>query len=151
MKGLLPLFAIALPFLWAGLVLGLSFIETPLKFTAPGITLPLGLGIGRQVFKVLNWIEIGLVVVTLAAHGPIRMSVLKRAPLLLVAAIVAAQTLWLLPAMDERTTVVIAGGDPGESYHHVLYVFMEVTKLLMLFAAGSIAWLATSKGSPTGN
>ena len=46
MKGLLPLFAIALPFLWAGLVLGLSFIETPLKFTAPGITLPLGLGIG---------------------------------------------------------------------------------------------------------
>lgn len=149
MKRLLPLFAISLPFLWAGLVLGLSFIETPLKFTAPGITLELGLGIGRQVFKVLNWIEIGLAAVTLAAHAPIRMSAIKRTPLLLVIAIVAAQTIWLLPALNERTNIVIAGGDPGESYHHILYIIMEATKLLMLFAAGTIAWLATSKSTTT--
>ena len=149
MKRLLPLFAISLPFLWAGLVLGLSFIETPLKFTAPGITLELGLGIGRQVFKVLNWIEIGLAAVTLAVHAPIRMSAIKRTPLLLVIAIVAAQTIWLLPALNERTNIVIAGGDPGESYHHILYIIMEATKLLMLFAAGTIAWLATSKSTTT--
>jgi len=35
--------AIASPF-WLGLVLGISAIEAPLKFRAPGITLPLGLG-----------------------------------------------------------------------------------------------------------
>ena len=51
------------PFIWFGLVLGLAFIGAPLKFQAPGITLPLGLGIGRLVFSVLNKIEIILALV----------------------------------------------------------------------------------------
>ncbi|MGN0128251.1 hypothetical protein [Glutamicibacter soli] len=40
------------PALWLGLVIGSSFIEAPLKFTALGITIPLGLGIGRLVFAI---------------------------------------------------------------------------------------------------
>lgn len=40
------------PALWLGLVIGISFIEAPLKFTALGITIPLGLGIGRLVFAI---------------------------------------------------------------------------------------------------
>ena len=32
-------------------------MESSLKFRAPGITIPLGLGIGRLVFNVLNKIE----------------------------------------------------------------------------------------------
>ncbi|WP_237562181.1 hypothetical protein [Glutamicibacter soli] len=38
------------PALRLGLVTGISFIEAPLKFTAPEITIPLGSGIGRLVF-----------------------------------------------------------------------------------------------------
>ena len=45
----LELWRFAVPILWFGLVAAISFIEAPLKFQAPGITIPLGLGIGRLV------------------------------------------------------------------------------------------------------
>ena len=48
---------IAVPFLWFGIVLAISFMEAPLKFQAPGITIPLGLGIGQLVFFTLNKME----------------------------------------------------------------------------------------------
>jgi hypothetical protein len=38
---------IAIPFIWFGAIGAISFMEAPLKFTAPNITLALGLGIGR--------------------------------------------------------------------------------------------------------
>ena len=51
---------------WLGMVLGISFLEAPLKFRA-GITLALGLGIGRLVFAALNRVEAVLAVVVLVA------------------------------------------------------------------------------------
>ena len=49
--------AAASSLVWLGMLLGISFLEAPLKFRAPGITLPLGLGIGRLVFRALNAAE----------------------------------------------------------------------------------------------
>ena len=43
---------------WLGMILGVSFVATPLKFQAPSVTLPIGLDIGRLVFGVFNKIEI---------------------------------------------------------------------------------------------
>src|SRR6476660_3058774 len=54
-------------FAWLGMVLAISFLETPLKFQSPGITLPLDLGIGRLVFRALNTTELTLAAVLLAA------------------------------------------------------------------------------------
>jgi hypothetical protein len=51
---------VVVPFVWLGMVLAISFLETPLKFRAPGITVPLGLGIGRLVFRALNAAELAL-------------------------------------------------------------------------------------------
>ena len=42
--------ALAGVFLWIGFVSAISFMEAWLKFRAPGVTLTLGLGIGRLVF-----------------------------------------------------------------------------------------------------
>ncbi len=50
-------------FLWIGFVLTISFIESPLKFQAPSLTLPVARGIGHLVFPTLNGIEIGLALV----------------------------------------------------------------------------------------
>jgi hypothetical protein len=50
--------AVAATFVWLGMVLAISFLEAPLKFRAPGITVPLGLGIGRLVFRALNACEL---------------------------------------------------------------------------------------------
>src|SRR5699024_11214387 len=56
-----------LPAIWIGLIIGISFIEAPLKFTAPGITIPLGLGIGRRVFLAMNIVEVVVAIVLLIA------------------------------------------------------------------------------------
>ena len=59
--------AVAAIFVWLGMVFAISFLEAPLKFRAPGITIPLGLGIGRLVFRALNICEVVLAAVALVA------------------------------------------------------------------------------------
>jgi hypothetical protein len=46
--------AAAVVFVWLGMVLAISFLEAPLKFRAPNVTLQIGLGIGRLVFRALT-------------------------------------------------------------------------------------------------
>ena len=50
--------ALICTFLWIGFVCAISFMEAWLKFRAPGISVPLGLGIGRLVFNALNKVEL---------------------------------------------------------------------------------------------
>ena len=57
-----------IPAIWVGLIIGISFIEAPLKFQAPDITIPLGLGIGRLVFGALNIVE-AITLIALGAWG----------------------------------------------------------------------------------
>ena len=57
----------AVTFVWLGMVTAISFVEAPLKFRAPGVTLPIGLGIGRLVFRALNIAELTLAVVLTSA------------------------------------------------------------------------------------
>jgi hypothetical protein len=130
---------IAIPFIWLGLVGGLSFLEAPLKFTAPGITLELGLGIGRLVFYWLNKIELvlaGLFVFGYLVARPRGKFVLAAA--LIVGIILLLQTLWLLPVLDLRAEAVIAGtASPGSSTH-IVYIGLEVIKFILLPAIGAV-------------
>src|SRR5688572_25632838 len=128
---------IAVPFIWFGLVVGLAFIEAPLKFQAPGITLPLGLGIGRLVFFVLNKIEIILALVLI-------FSVIRLRPsekfaiwsIAVIATLLVLETAWLLPLLDERAEQVIAGAAAPYSYTHVIYIVFDAVKVILLFALG---------------
>ena len=61
---------------WLGMVLAISFLEAPLRFRAAGVTLALGLGIGRLVFAALNRVEAVLAITVLVAavllpHPPV--------------------------------------------------------------------------------
>ena len=136
--------ALALTFIWLGLVLGISGIETPLKFRAPGITLALGLGIGRLVFRALNATEIviagGLIlVVARVARGW---------PLVLlcgIAALLCIQAFYLRPRLDARAERVIAGDAVPRSSLHVAYIALEGAKLALLAALGiwfTSRWIA---------
>jgi hypothetical protein len=44
-------------YLWAGCIIAISFMESWLKFRAPGVTVPTGLSIGKLVFNALNKME----------------------------------------------------------------------------------------------
>lgn len=139
---------IAVPFTWLGLVVAISFIETPLKFKAPGMTHALGLGIGRLVFKVLNLVEAALAVVVILAWIFAAQNVPPVAGALLIVAMVAlaAQMLVLRPAMSARTKVLAGtavtddGGAPVQgnvgTSTHIAYIGAEVVKVLALPIAG---------------
>jgi hypothetical protein len=59
--------ATAAVFTWLGMVVAISFIEAPLKFRAPEVTVRIGLGIGRLVFRALNTTEVILAAVLVIA------------------------------------------------------------------------------------
>ena len=119
---------------WLGLVIGLSFIEAPLKFQAPGITTELGLGIGRLVFGVLNKIEIVFSIFFLAALFRQFKSMNKMTVILMVVMIVIIfiQTIFLFPALNERIAMRLSSEMPPDSNLHFIYIILEVIKLPVL-------------------
>lgn len=132
------------PFIWFGMVLAISFIEAPLKFQAPGITIPLGLGIGRLVFYVLNKAEIFWAILLVAALW--RTRDISRSMFITISAaavILLLQTVWLLPALDARAELVIAGNAPPFSNNHIVYIVFDAIKLLSLLIFGLAAVKST--------
>jgi hypothetical protein len=134
--------AAAAAFCWLGMVLGISFLEAPLKFRAPGITLPLGLGIGRIVFRALNRAE--LVLLTVLAVAVLVGT--RTAPLLVLTAILVVllgvQLAAIRPRLNRRSDRVLAGEDLPRSREHLVHVALELVKVVVLVATGFVALLA---------
>lgn len=131
---------IAIPFIWFGAVGAISFMEAPLKFSAPNVTIPLGLGIGMIVFHALNKIEIVLCLLLALAFYRARPN--GRFPLAAfgaVALILAMQTFVLFPLLDERSVQVINGTAQPGSVLHLIYIAAESVKVLVLLALGYAA------------
>jgi hypothetical protein len=127
--------AAAAVFVWLGMVVAISFIEAPLKFRAPGVTLPIGLGIGRLVFRALNTVEAALAVVIVIALS------VSPAPVPVAAAVVAVGALVLQlaavrPRLTRRTDAVLAGSDTPRSDAHHVYIGLEAIKVIALIVAG---------------
>ncbi|HET7360543.1 MAG TPA: hypothetical protein VFI78_01275 [Salinimicrobium sp.] len=140
-------------FLWIGFVCAISFMEAWLKFNAPGITLPLGLGIGRLVFGALNIMEWVFAIVIganlfLTKDEPItKKELLFIVPFLLL----LLQTIWLLPALDARAELYIRGSEVPESALHYYYVGFEIIKVVCLFIFGIRFYRRTSPGKQNQN
>jgi hypothetical protein len=135
----------ALILLWAGVLIGVSFLAAPAKFAAASLSLPVAMDVGRQEFATLNLVEIGLAVLTLALAALARPARGIWIGTAIAALIVAAQTVWLLPLLDARATLIIHGGTPPAAPWHTLYVLAETLKLLVLIVTG---WLALWTGRP---
>ena len=122
--------------LWIGFVCAISFMEAWLKFTASGITLPLGLGIGRVVFAALNRVEWTIALLIGISLWRIRWRFNPRILFFIVIPlfILLLQTVWLLPALDSRASIWIAGGTPPPSPIHWIYISLEVVKVLALIS-----------------
>lgn len=130
-------------FIWVGIVCGISFIESWLKFQAPGITVNLGLGIGRLVFSMLNKVEIVLAIVVIIAWWQKGSRWKKDSGFIALGisvVVLLVQTLILLPIMDARAELRIAGQSLPPSNMHIYYVGGEVIKItgLVIFGIKSI-------------
>ena len=128
--------AVALTFIWLGMVLAISFLEAPLKFRAPNVTLQIGLGIGRLVFRALNTVEVAfaLVIGALMVSGPTRVGVAVAIAVAVTA--LAIQLVAVRPALTRRADRVLAGSDGPRSHAHYAYVALETAKVIGLVVAG---------------
>ncbi len=135
--------AAALMFLWVGMVAAISFLEAPLKFRAPGVTLPIGLGIGRLVFGALNAVEAVLAVIVIAA-----VILDPPPPAAIVAVGVAASALVVQlavvrPRLRRRSNMVLAertraAGTTSRSRTHYAYTALEIVKMVGLIVGGIV-------------
>jgi hypothetical protein len=134
----------AVAFIWLGMVVAISFLEAPLKFRAPGVSVRIGLGIGRLVFAALNRVEVVLLLVVAGAllAGPRPVPVIVAAAL--TAALLAVQLAVVRPVLHRRSDRVLAGEEPPRSRAHLYYVALELAKALALVVLGVSALSAVS-------
>lgn len=130
--------AIICVFTWIGFVCAISFLEAWLKFRAPGVTLAIGLGIGRLVFNALNkaeWVfALVIAITTLLSNAPVISWQNGLFAIVLVTLIV--QTTWLLPGLDARAELHIAGMPAAPSNLHFYFIAAELIKTISLLVFG---------------
>ena len=133
--------AVALTFVWLGMVLAISFLEAPLKFRAPNVTRQIGLGIGRLVFRALNSVEVvfAIVVAAIILANPPSAGVI--ATFLIAFAMLATQLIAVRPFLNRRSDKVLAGLNAPRSRGHYAYVGLEVIKVIALMVAGILLLL----------
>ena len=120
------------------MILGISFLEAPVKFHAPTLTLKTGVDVGRHVFGVfekVQWVFLAIVAGTLT-RLPLPGVILYTAALIALCQL--GQTLWLLPILNSRAEMIISGQPVLPSNSHTGFAITELLKLLSLLF---LAWL----------
>jgi hypothetical protein len=121
---------------WAGCVIGVSFVATPIKFRARRLSYDAALEVGRLTYRAVGWLELVLLGAVLVGFAFVHPFVATW-PVALVIGTVLVQRLWLLPRMDARVEVVLTmRGRPPPSPTHHAYIASEVTKVFALLAIG---------------
>ena len=133
---------------WLGMLIGVSFIATPVKFQAAGLDLATALDVGRLTFGAFSrveWVLAALLVVTGLSPRVLRWRQVVTGVIVLG---VAVQALWLLPALDARVAVIMAGNMPEPSRHHALYAGVEIVKVFGLASLGLPSWRGSRARAP---
>src|SRR5262245_51876128 len=105
----------ALCLVWAGAVLGISFLETPAKFRAPSLSLPVALDVGRAVFGAFEKAQLALCAAAVIVAIWSRPRPVAVGACALAVAITLGQALWLRPLLDARVSAVLEGRAPPPS------------------------------------
>ena len=123
--------------IWSGLILGISFIEAPLKFQAPGMTTELALGVGQLVFGYSNKVQLvfGAIVLIWLSFNSGQSPMITVAVLIAIVVLLLIQSLYLLPILDQRAVQIINRIDIPSSHHHLTFVAIEIAKLILLIIA----------------
>ncbi len=144
----------ALLLLWAGLLLGVSFVATPAKFLAPSLPMAQALDVGRWTFHVLARIELGFVcavaILLVAAWWSDRSRVGLVAGLVAATAILlAVESLYLRPLLDARVLRIIAGESVPPSSWHNVYIALDAVRLVLILASGALMLRSLDRDTAT--
>jgi len=134
-----------------GLIIGVSFIATPIKFSAETLSLPAALDVGRVtfgLFHTIEWVTFGaLSLFVLSRPNPFSRTPLQTGLIVALGLILCLDGVWLLPELSERVQAVINGVPRPASPHHALYASLELLKtgILAALAQRQLARLAPSQ------
>lgn len=118
--------------LWAGVIIGCTFIATPAKFHA-NVSLPNLLQVGRVTFHAVGTVEAVLAVLMLALF---LIQKPKRWIALAAPVILAIEWLLVMPPLDAQTVREIGGAPPAGAGGHIGFIALETLKLLALLYVG---------------
>jgi len=125
----------------AGLLFGVSFVATPAKFFADGVSTPDLLRVGRATFGAMMWIELVFCVALVALAV---VSARARIVSATVLGIVLLQHFGLRPTLDDRVTEITDSAELAPSGLHHVYAALELLELVGLF---TVWWLAGRRRS----
>lgn len=123
--------------LWAGEIIGLSFIATPAKFLARDLSIPKLLLVGRATFHIQQILETLLLLVL---GGILGYRYIRNMPIVsiewinlaVIAVLYGVQYYLILPLLDERVTLIQGTESlPPSNLHHI-YVGIEMGKIACL-------------------
>ncbi|MCE4269244.1 hypothetical protein [Rhodococcus globerulus] len=123
-----------LPVFWLGMVAAISFLEAPIKFRAPGVSLAIGLGIGRKVFTALNAVELVLALILMASCIVAKPGTTALMFFTLAAVVLIVQVALIRPILSKRSDRILAGEDLPRSRTHLVYIAFEAAKVVLLAA-----------------
>lgn len=128
----------ALPFIWAGAILGHSLIAMPAKYRAPGLERPLAQQIGHATFTLFFFFEVAFLAIisgtmVLAEVGNYLWFVFG-----LVTVCLFLQRYYLKPIIYNRVDDFEHNRPLPTKFHFWLYTFLEIFKFLTLIGLGSL-------------
>ena len=127
---------VCISLVWLGMILGISFLEAPLKFMAPSVTPEIGLEIGRRVFGVFNKIECAMALAMAILIVLVRQKDRLLIPMGVIWSTLVLQTFWLLPILFDRVELILQGQTPARSPVHSIYITLEIAKAVAIAVYG---------------
>jgi hypothetical protein len=125
--------------LWAGAIIGLSFIATPVKFQAPDLTMPVALEVGRATFGLFSNVELGFLIAIAIAAVVARARGIVVAIAGIAGVLLLLERWWLLPELDARVSQILGGGAVTFAASHWIYAVFDVCKAGLLIVGAVIA------------
>lgn len=129
---MLTKFMIIVTLLWAGMILGISFLDSWIKFRAPSLTKPVGLDVGRTVFNAFQKVQCGLLALLILASLATHTLLGEWIIIIILSTLLILQLTWLFPILNRHVNLIITGEKAPASYAHHLYGFFEIAKLILL-------------------
>lgn len=125
---------------WAGTIIGVSLISTPVKFQAPSLSMPVGLEVGRYTFRLFANLELGFLIAVIVTAGIVRPRSFTVLALAAVAVQLLMQRLWLLPELDRQVAQILSGSPIAFSASHWVYAAFDVCKPTLLIIATAVEY-----------
>lgn len=129
-------YGFVLSFIWIGFLLAISFMEAWVKFRAQSLERPVALEVGMYVFGALNMVErffSAALLVYVFIYYTDKIVVVTG---ITIFTFIIAQSGYLLPELNVHAQLIMQGMVPQKNSVHLMYVLMEVLKLIALFVLG---------------